>query len=107
MLKQILIMIGLLCIYLSSIIVLHRFGVEEMLNVTVSSFLLGIALKLWVPHYFYLMLSLVLLVLPFLLIEQYKMLEMMLMTTLLGITLTHLFQSRKKYQLKSESYKSL
>lgn len=107
MLKKVFIMTGLLCLYLSFIIVLHRFGVEEMLNIAISSCLLGISLKFWVQQHFYLMLSLVILALPFFWLEQYKMLEMMLMTGLLGVTLTHLVQSRKKYQLKSKPYKSV
>ncbi|OTG75225.1 hypothetical protein B9T26_06585 [Acinetobacter sp. ANC 4169] len=108
MLKKLFITIGLVCSYLCLIIILNRSGIEEMLNIAISSFLFGLSLKFWVQHYFYLMVSLVILALPFLWLEQYKILEMMLMTALLGVTLTHMFQSRKKKcPLKSKPYKSV
>ena len=65
MLKKLFITMGLVCSYLSLIIVLHRNGIEELLNIAICSGLLGIALKIWVQNTLYLACSLGVLALCF------------------------------------------
>ncbi|MDK1684755.1 hypothetical protein [Acinetobacter terrestris] len=103
MLKKLFITMGLVCSYLSLIIVLHRNGIEELLNIAICSGLLGIALKIWVQNTLYLACSLGVLALCFLWVNEYAMLEMMLMTSLLGVALTHLIQSQNLHFNKTQS----
>jgi len=94
---------GLVCSYLSLIIILHRNGIEEMLNIAICSGLLGITLKIWVQHTLYIYSSLSVLALCFFSVQEYVMLEMMLMTSVLGIVLTQLIQSQNLLFNKTQS----
>lgn len=94
---------GLVCSYLSLIIILHRNGIEEMLNIAICSGLLGITLKIWVQHTLYIYSSLAVLALCFFSVQEYVMLEMMLMTSVLGIVLTQLIQSQNLLFNKTQS----
>ncbi|WP_291357437.1 hypothetical protein [Acinetobacter sp. UBA3106] len=103
MLKKLFITMGLVCSYLSLIIILHRNGIEEMLNIAICSGLLGITLKIWVQHTLYIYSSLAVLALCFFSVQEYVMLEMMLMTSVLGIVLTQLIQSQNLLFNKTQS----
>ncbi|MGA9699569.1 hypothetical protein ACVBEE_09985 [Acinetobacter sp. ANC 3781] len=103
MLKKLFITMGLVCSYLSLIIILHRNGIEEMLNIAICSGLLGITLKIWVQNTLYIYSSLGVLALCFFSVQEYAMLEMMLMTSVLGMVLTQLIQSQNLLFNKTQS----
>jgi len=103
MLKKLFITMGLVCSYLSLIIILHRNGIEEMLNIAICSGLLGITLKIWVQNTLYIYCSLGVLALCFFWLQEYVLLEMMLMTSVLGIVLTQLIRSQSLQFRKTQS----
>ena len=106
MLKKLFITMGLVCSYLCLIIILHRNGIEEMLNTAICSGLLGISLKIWVQNILYTCCSLSILALCFFWLQEYALLEMMLMTSVLGIVLTQLIRSQSLQFRKTQSLES-
>jgi hypothetical protein len=103
MLKKLFITMGLVCSYLCLIIILHRNGIEEMLNTAICSGLLGISLKIWVQNILYTCCSLSILALCFFWLQEYALLEIMLMTSVLGIVLTQLIRSQSLQFRKTQS----
>ena len=94
---------GLVCSYLCLIIILHRNGIEEILNIAICSGLLGISLKIWVQNILYICSSLGVLALCFFWVQEYALLEMMLMTSVLGIFLTQLIRPQSLQFSKTQS----
>lgn len=98
MLKNMIVTLVLLCSYLSLMIMFKQAGIEDVTNLIISSFALGVAIKIWVDHAIYLLTAVIFLSLLFAFMHDLNSIPFMLSSTLLGGFIVHLIRLQSASQ---------
>ncbi len=96
MLKKIFITLGLLCAYLSLMIILSNLGITDAINIIIASVLFGCAMYLFIHKTYYFIFNISITTIIFVLAQDYTSIPIMLISLLFGYITVHYFKTRKR-----------
>ncbi|NHC04734.1 hypothetical protein G9F31_13360 [Acinetobacter sp. 187] len=102
MLKNMMITLILLCAYLSTMIVFKQFGLEDALNLVLSSMLLGMTLKALVNQPVYLITVMLFLSVLFSVLQDLISIPIMISSVLFGHIAIHFLEVQKQKNLRAQ-----
>lgn len=102
MLKNIIITLVLLCSYLSLMIMFKQLGLDDALNLILSSILLGLGLKMWINQHSFIFGILVLLSLLFTFMQDLISIPIMISSVLFGSVAVHFFSLQKQKNMRAQ-----
>lgn len=89
-------MIGLIMGYLVLLIVLNQIGLNDFINVVVSSFLFGVTLKLWVSSFIIDLIAFLSILMIYFLAEDFLLLIVMSVSCVLGYWVVRMYRHHQK-----------